>query len=293
MISSMTGYGVAEISRSGITARAEVRSVNSRFLEVTTRLPRAMALRENDVKDLVRKKVVRGKVNLVVTLEDQTDGEIPLRINHHAAKASYKLLQDLRRAVQIRDKITLAHLLNFSEVIVPQETGETTEKEWAVTEQAVVKALDELVTMRLKEGGELKKDIVLRLQTIEEMIHCAENTSRERIPQERDRLRERVGQLLQDPGMISKERIEVELALMADKLDVTEECVRFRSHTKFFLSALDNEEAAGRKLNFLLQEMNREANTIGAKSSDADIAHKVVSIKEELEKIREQLQNIE
>jgi uncharacterized protein (TIGR00255 family) len=146
--------------------------------------------------------------------------------------------------------------------------------------------------MRENEGGELKKDFEERIAILDQTVDKIENLSREQVPAERTRLRDRIKQLV-EREVIDEGRLELELALLADRLDVTEECVRFRSHNKFFLRALENNEPAGRKLNFLVQEMNREANTIGSKSSASEIAHQVVYLKEELEKIREQLQNVE
>jgi uncharacterized protein (TIGR00255 family) len=161
-----------------------------------------------------------------------------------------------------------------------------------VTKRALENALDDLARMRRNEGEELKKDFRERLAAIEQTLAQIEALSRAQIPAERIRLRERIQQILEQQP-VDENRLEMELALLADRLDVTEECVRFRSHNKFFLQALDDNEPAGRKLNFLVQEMNREANTIGSKSSASEIAHLVVGVKEELERIREQLQNIE
>ena len=293
MISSMTGYGRGESTSKGITAFAEVRSVNSRFLEVTSRLPRTIGLRENDVKDLVRTKFVRGKVNVVITIEHANTSEVPLTVNISAAKAYYKLLSNLRKAVKIQEKVSLDHLLKFSEVLEVDEREAGDEHEWAVAEQSLRKAIDETATMRKREGDELRKDLTKRMGGFDRIIDQIEHTSESRVPEEQTRLRERLKDLLTDSTIIDEKRLELEIALLADRLDVTEECVRFRSHTKFFLEAMSNDEAAGRKLNFLVQEMNREANTIGSKSSDVEIAHVVVGMKEELEKIREQLQNIE
>ena len=141
MISSMTGYGRSEVTEHGITSTAEVRSINSRFLEVSAHLPRLLALRENDVKELVRKKIVRGKINLVVTLVHQNNNEAPLKINASAARAYYKLLNNLRKAVKIQEKITLDHLLKFSEVLEIDELEEGHEEEWAISEKALNKAI--------------------------------------------------------------------------------------------------------------------------------------------------------
>lgn len=292
MIASMTGYGRGEAARKGISVAIELRSVNSRFLEVTTRLPRSLSLRENEIKEIVRKKISRGKVNLLVTVEREKDGQLPLAINATAAREYYKLLNKLRKTVKLKESVKLEHLLRFSEVLEQPVLDGADEDEWEVVQKALDNALDDLALMRRNEGEELKKDFRERLAVIEQTLDRIETLSKEQVPTERTRLRERIQQIL-DNQTVDENRLEMELALMADRLDVTEECVRFRSHNKFFLLALDDKEPAGRKLNFLVQEMNREANTIGSKSSASEIAHLVVGVKEELERIREQLQNIE
>ncbi|MGH2566957.1 MAG: YicC/YloC family endoribonuclease [Bacteroidota bacterium] len=293
MIASMTGYGRAEVTKKGMTASVEVRGVNSRFLEATARLPRILANRENDAKEIVRSYVNRGKVSVLVTVEAGTNGAIPLKINVDAARAYYKLLEQLRKEVKLKESVNLSHLLQFSDVLEAAEDTEAGEREWQVVEQALRKALEEFNRMRQKEGKELGKDLRKRIAWMNGAIDKIEKLSKERIPEERKRLQERVALLLDDKKIIEQNRLELEIALLSDKLDVTEECVRYRSHNKFFLEAMANEKSAGRKLNFLVQEMNREANTIGSKSGDATVSHLVVQLKEELEKIREQLQNIE
>ncbi len=288
----MTGYGRREASSKGIIVAVELRSVNSRFLEVTARLPRLLSLRENETKELIRTKIARGKINLLATVERERNTALPLKVNASAAKAYYKLLNQLRKAVTLTESVKLAHLLRFSEVLEQKESENTDEEEWVLLQEALDKALDELVHMRESEGGELKKDFEERIATLDQTVDKIENLSREQVPAERTRLRDRIKQLM-EREVIDEGRLELELALLADRLDVTEECVRFRSHNKFFLRALENNEPAGRKLNFLVQEMNREANTVGSKSSASEIAHLVVHLKEELEKVREQLQNVE
>lgn len=293
VVLSMTGYGRAELSRSGISCSVEVRSVNSRFLEVVSRLPRSLSHRESDVKEVVRSRVSRGKISLSVTLEKEPNGDIPLSVNAAAARSYYKLLNQLRKAVRIREQVKLEHLLKFSEVLEATDAEESDEAEWEAVRTAIGKALDDLNAMRGKEGGELALDLEQRVRWMGEAVDKIDELSRQRIPEERKRLRERVAELLADKSVVDQNRLELEVILLAERLDVTEECVRFRSHTKFFLEAMKGEESAGRKLNFLVQEINREANTIGSKSNDAEIAHLVVRMKEELEKVREQLQNIE
>jgi len=292
MITSMTGYGRGEASEEGITVGVEIRSVNSRFLEVSARLPRSLSLRENEIKEIVRKRISRAKLNLLVTINRDTNGSIPVSVNPSAARAYSRLLRDLRKAAGLKEPIKIQHLLQFSDIFEPVGPAATDEREWRITQSALHRALDELHAMRTNEGRELERDFRARVALLDERIVRIESISHEQVPQERTRLRERIRQLLEG-SPVDEGRLEMELALMADRIDVTEECVRFRSHTKFFLEALASPEPAGRKLNFLVQEMNREANTIGSKSNATEIAHCVVGVKEELERIREQLQNIE
>ncbi len=293
MIASMTGFGRAEVTKQGISAMVEVRSVNSRFLEVGTRLPRSLSQREKDVKDVVRARLNRGSLNVTVKVEKNLNGTAPLKVNTSAAKSYFRLLNDLRKAVKLKEKVKLEHLLNFSEVLEAGEEPGSDEQEWSVVEEALQEALKQLDEMRRKEGQELSKDLEKRVRWMDETINQIEKMSADRVPEEKKRLQERVTQLLADKSVIDQNRLELEVALLADKLDVTEECVRYRSHNKFFLEALKGKDSAGRKLNFLVQEMNREANTIGSKANEAALAHVVVKLKEELEKIREQLQNLE
>lgn len=291
MIASMTGYGRGETSSGGITISVELRTVNNRFLEVTARLPRTLSLRENEIKEIIRRRISRGKVNLVTAAEREDNGTIPITINAAAARSYFKLLSQLRKAVRVKEPVKLEHLLQFSEIFEQREVESTDEKEWKVLQAALDQALNGLETMRRNEGAELERDFRARIALLEEKLTRIESISKDQVPAERTRLRERIALLIEGP--LDEGRLEMEIALMADRLDVTEECVRFRSHNKFFLDALAAPDAAGRKLNFLIQEMNREANTIGSKSSVTEIAHIVVGMKEELERIREQVQNIE
>jgi uncharacterized protein (TIGR00255 family) len=289
----MTGFGRAEAAKSGITATVEVRGVNSRYLDVTTRLPRPLSQREKDIKEIVRSCVNRGNLVVSVTLEEDADGTAPITVNRAAARTYIKLLNELRKTAKIREKVRLEHLLKFSEVFEVPREEQSDARQWAVVEGALRKALEGFNLMRSNEGSELAKDLERRIQWMAVTVDKIEGLSRTRIPEERKRLHERIAQLMEEKAVIDQNRLELEIALLADKLDVTEECVRFRSHTKFFLEAMASPESAGRKLNFLVQEINREANTIGSKTNDSEIAHLVVQMKEDLEKVREQLQNIE
>ena len=293
MVASMTGFGRAEVNKDGITVRTEVRSVNSRYLDLTLRLPRNFSQREKEMKDIVRTFLNRGNLNIIVKIEHDSNDVVPLKVNKAAAKSYYKLLNEIRKSVKLREQVKLEHLLTFSDVLEPVDEEETDETEWELVQESVRQALESLNAMRAQEGSELAADLEKRIRWMDETLNEVEKLSKERIPEERKNLHERIAELVEDKFVIDQNRLELEIALLVDKLDVTEECVRYRSHNKYFLEALNKNEAAGRKLNFLVQEMNREANTIGSKSSDATIAHLIVGLKEELEKIREQLQNIE
>lgn len=293
MLISMTGYGNGTATRDGITANAELRSVNSRYYEFSARLPKHLQVKENELKDLIRTAIVRGKINLNVSFEKSTtDGIVPIRVNETVAKAYHSLLSDLSQSVGLKDQIGIDTLLKFSDIFMVEESNDVSDAEWEVVSSAVQSAIAMLTEMRIKEGEELTNDLRGRLCIMDDAITSIESLSIGRPRQERERLHQRIEQVLSS-DKIDNDRLELEIVLLADKMDITEELVRFRSHVKFFTEALEAPESEGRKLSFLLQEMNREANTIGSKASDADIAHLVVSIKEELERIREQIQNVE
>lgn len=291
MIISMTGYGRSEISGDGVTVAVELRSVNNRFLEISTRLPRELNARENDIREIVRKILTRGKINLNINVERQVDTTQSFKVDPELVKSYKDALDEIRRVAKIKETVGLEHLLHFSEALLGQDQDDTVDN-WDVVSAAVLEAVKNLEGMRRQEGRELSNDMRDRILAIDGMIDEAEVLSKAKIPAERQRLRERIAQLFENTE-VDEQRLEFEIVLLADKLDVTEECVRYRSHSKYFMEAMKAPEPAGRKLGFLLQEINREVTTIGSKSNDSAIAHLVVRAKEELEKIREQVQNIE
>ena len=292
MLISMTGFGNATLSGDGMTVSVEIRSVNSRFYEFSARVPKHLQGRELDLKEMVRAQLKRGKVNLTLTVDKAEGAEMPLHVDVEAAKMYHRLLTQLRDAAGLTGEITLENLLQFSDVFTTQEQEELPEAEWTLITGGVEQSVAALFEMRRKEGEELTRDLEQRVRVMDATVNQIEELSHGRAALERDRLTERLRTLLADEK-IDPARLDTEIALLADKMDITEEIVRFRSHTKFFLETLQSEVSEGRKLSFLLQEMNREANTISSKSYDASIAHMVVGIKEELERIREQIQNIE
>ncbi|PIO48982.1 MAG: YicC family protein [[Chlorobium] sp. 445] len=294
MIESMTGYGRGEYAENGLRAIAEIRSVNSRFVEILVKLPREFSARELEARELVRKELQRGKISLSVQLERDALVAPPVRIKPEVVKAYASLLRALQEAAQISTPITLDHLLKFSDMFESvEEEPEEVEREWQIICKAIDQAIQAVRMMRRKEGEELRRDFEARIARLEATIDHIAALSAKTIEETREKLRTKVREILLEESKVSRERLELEIVLLADKMDITEECVRFRSHNKFFLETLAQHEAPGRRLNFLLQEQNREANTIAAKSQNAEISQAVVFLKEELEKIREQVQNIE
>ena len=289
----MTGFGRGEVQKSGFSAVVELRSVNSRFLEVNVRVPRSLSAREKEIRDILRTSIVRGSLNVSVKIEKDKVATGDLSVNVKAARAYYRLLTDLKKAVKIKEEVTLQHLLQFSEVLKPADADESDEAEWTIVQEGLTRAAKELLTMRVREGRALEKDLRKRIRFMRKTVAVIETDVAKRIPAERAKLKARIAELVEDPRIIDEKRLELEIALLSEKLDVTEECVRFRSHLDVFDETLSGTEPAGRKLNFLVQEMNREINTIGSKVNDANIQHRVVALKEEMERVREQLQNIE
>jgi uncharacterized protein (TIGR00255 family) len=292
MINSMTGYGFGTYSNNGMVATAEIRSVNNRFNEINLKIPKILANRENEIKEIVRERIGRGKINLTVSFNKEFESKIPLKINEDVVKTYVKLLNSIRKTAKIKEQIKISHLLGFTDIFQFSDELETDTAAWDTALKALNIALDEILKMRANEGKFLMDDLSTRNKNMEIGLDKIELLSKDRVPLEKQRITEKI-QLILGQTPVDEGRLELEIALLSDKIDVTEECTRFRSHIKFFDESLHDSAESGKKLNFLVQEMNREINTIGSKSNSSEISHIVISVKEELEKIREQLQNIE
>jgi uncharacterized protein (TIGR00255 family) len=295
----MTGFGRGEATsatdKGGLTATAEVRSVNSRFLETSVRLPRTMSEREFEVREIVRKSLERGKININVTLtRGEASASVPLEVNEPLARGYFELLDRLRTVTGMTAEITLRDLTGFNDIFLNDSAkADAAKEEWMLAQDAIAKSLVALNDMRKQEGSELEKDLRMRIKNLENKVAEVEKLSAGTSEAEFAKLKQRVLELTQDVAIANQDRLDMEIALIAERLDITEEIVRFRSHIKFFIEALESPEPAGRKLNFLIQEMNREINTMGSKTNEAQVQHIVVGAKEEMEKIREQIQNVE
>ncbi len=293
MISSMTGFGKSEIKKDGISVSVEIKSVNSRFLEINLKLPKILQSKEFEIREIIRRRISRGKIFAVIEYEVDPSIQPPVRINFDVANYLVKSLKELKRKTKVKGEIKLEHLLEFSQIFELELEKDISENEWEIVKTAVENAIDKLIEARNKEGFELAKDIEKRINAISKDVDKIIALSNEKLRERQEKLKAKVEEIFKDVEF-DKNRLEAELVFLANKLDITEECVRLKSHTKFFLEALkSSENAVGRRLNFLLQEMLREATTINAKSEDTEIVYLVVGIKEEIEKIREQLQNVE
>lgn len=293
MISSMTGFGRGRAEGDGVTVTVELKSVNSRFCEISVRGPRELSEKEVDLQNRIKQDVSRGRVTAHVAIEPDAGASAVAGINTSAAQAYKNLLQQLVGELGISDSIRLEHILRFPEVVERTETADRgIDVVWPTVAQALDEAVQNLCAMRRQEGDALRTDLANRLKAIEDDLGVVNERAPERVAAARVRMHERIAELVGD-DRLDRDRLEFEIAILADKLDVNEEAVRLASHIVLFREALDSGDPVGRKLNFITQEINREINTIGSKANDSDLAHVVVRMKEELEKIREQVENIE
>lgn len=293
MIVSMTGYGKAEAQYGDKNYSIEIRSVNNKFCEISFKYPKFLYIKDFELKDAVRKKVSRGKLSIYINVGTDKNEDNVFKVDKENVKVYHNVLKDIRKTIGSKEKIKLEHILTFSEFIAKDVSNELEDDEFKFILDLLNKALDDLISMKIKEGESLQDDIMGRVRLIESESRIIEKISQENIKEERDKLFAKVEMLLGDKKLIDENRIEQEVVLLAEKLDISEECVRLRSHTKYFEEYAASKELAGRRLNFLTQEINREINTMASKSLNAEISQRVSALKEELEKIREQLQNIE
>ena len=288
----MTGYGKGSASNSNWQADAEVKSINSRYLEIFLKYPSILANKEYELRELIKSKIKRGKLNVSIQIKKNGSDETNISLDESRLKNYVSLIKKVKKTAKLNDKIKLEHIL-MSRDIFSASVEEIDEQEFAIIKQAISNSLDFLLEMKRNEGTELEKDLKKRIRSIEENLTKIEAEAEPSVGEHFNKYKEKVKNLLDENQSINNERLETELAIMAERADITEECVRLRSHIKFFKDSLQKEEDPGRKLNFLCQEMNREANTISSKTLSTSITHYSVHIKEEIERIREQIQNIE
>lgn len=288
----MTGYGRAEETIRGHHVTVEIKSVNHRYFEFGCRTPRGYAFLDDKIKTYLQSRLSRGKVDVYVSVETLEDAPVEVLVNHSLAEGYVKALQEISERYALRNDLTAMGLSRYPDLFSVHKTPENEEEIWSAVSQVLSAAADRFLEMRRQEGERMKADVLGRAAKIMELVAEIEQRSPESVSEYEKKLRQKIQEMLGDT-QVDEQRLLTETAIFADKVAVAEETVRLRSHFEQMKAMLSSDEAVGRKLDFLVQEMNREANTIGSKCCDASIAYKVVDIKAEIEKIREQIQNIE
>ncbi len=289
---SMTGYGKAVSSNENFNVSVEIKSVNNRFLDISVRLPKELSSEEIFVREFLKNKVLRGKIFVYVNVEQNQQNGGELFIDWPAAEQKVKQLQALRDTFKLKEELKLTHLLMFPDLFSMDLEAVVEEQIRPLILDALEKALDEFLRMREQEGANLLKDLQTRMAKIQKLVEEIKKIAPKNVKIEFERLTRNVKNLI-DEQSIDPARLEQEVAILSDRVDITEECVRLKSHIDLFQQTINKEGDIGKRLNFILQEMHREANTINSKTTILEISHKVITIKEEIEKLREQVQNIE
>lgn len=292
MIKSMTGYGKSEQTIDSLNVTVEIKSVNHRYFEFSARVPREYGFLEEKLKKYCNSLITRGKVECYVSVEDLEEREMEVNVNETLAAGYVKALKELSERFGLKDDISAVTLSRYPDVITLHKASEDEERIWNAVKTVAETAVSKFIEMRETEGSKLRGDILSRADYIIECVEFIEGRSPETVREYNEKLKLRMKELLDDAA-VDEQRLLNEAAIYADKIAVDEETVRLRSHISQLREFMNSSEAIGRKLDFLVQEINREANTIGSKAQDVDIAKKVIAIKAEVEKIREQVQNIE
>lgn len=292
MAMSMTGYGRAEVSSEDFDITVEIRSVNHKFFEFSVRMPRAFGFAEDKLKKLCQSRINRGKVDMFINVVDRSQNDVRVEVNHALAKGYVDAVKELGTTYGLNSDITASVLSRFPDVFTVTKASLDEDRVWQVLNDVTNKAIDEFLEMRRREGEKLKEDVLNKMNTILGYVELVEKRSPETVVKYRARLEEKMRELLGDVK-VDEQRLITETGIFADRIAVDEETVRLRSHFKQMSEMLSQSGPIGRSLDFLVQEMNRETNTIGSKCQDVSISHTVVAIKSEIEKMREQIQNIE
>ena len=292
MISSMTGYGCGESGEATRRYVVEARSENNRFLDISLRLPKTLAFFEQKIKNVVQEYIVRGRIYLTVAVENPSESDQNLVLNEELARTYYSILSDMKEKLDVPGEITIDVLAGFPNIVAFELPESDNEHEWQLIEPALHQAIKELTDMRGAEGARLQSDLENRIHLLESLISRIEQVASQGVSEAKDKLEKRLQSLI-GTDQTDPLRLAMEAGIIAERCDVTEECVRFHSHNQLFRETLQSGGTVGKRLGFILQEMNREANTIGSKALNVEISHRIVQAKEEIEKLREQVQNIE
>lgn len=292
MIKSMTGYGSATGQTGGLEITVELKSVNNRYLDTSVRLPRSFLFAEDAVKSAVQAHISRGKVDVFVSIDTSLADDMTVKVNEPLLKGYIEAIRHISEEYSLANDLTVLSVSRFPDVLSVEKKDLDAEAISAALCDVTERALCDFDAMRLREGEKLRDDVLNRLETIDALVATVERESPKTVAEYRSRLEQKMAEVLGTAG-IDESRILAEAALFADHIAVDEETVRLRSHMAQLRTMINGNSPTGRKIDFLIQEFNREANTIGSKCQNSDIAHVVVDLKSEIEKIREQIQNIE
>ena len=293
MIRSMTGFGHGEVSNDkNQKVTVEMKSVNHRYCDISLKLPKKLAMFEANIRNIMKEYASRGKIDIYVSYEDLSETAVSLHYNQAMAEEYMQVFKKMQEDFNIETKITAEALAKYPEVVTIEEVQQDEEVWWELLEAALRQAAEKFVETRTIEGANLKRDLLGKLDQMAADVAFIEERSPQIIAEYRSKLEEKVKEFLED-STIEESRIAAEVTLYADKIAVDEEIVRLQSHISSMTDVLESDESIGRKLDFMAQEMNREANTILSKSSDVDLADHAIELKTNVEKVREQIQNIE
>lgn len=292
MIKSMTGFGRCEISEAERKFTVELKGVNHRYLDVNIRMPKKLNFFESSIRNLLKQYAQRGKVDIFITYEDFSEGQVLLKYNEALAGEYLKYFKQMEETFSLDNDIKVSTLSRYPEVLTMEEQSMDEEELWNGLKKALEGAFTQFVETRITEGENLKKDLLGKLDEMLVLVDKVEERSPQIVAEYREKLETKVKELLAD-SQIEEGRIAAEVVLFADKICTDEETVRLRSHIQHMKSTLEEKEGVGRKLDFIAQEMNREANTILSKANDLEVSNYAIDLKTGIEKVREQIQNIE
>ncbi|WP_325227410.1 YicC/YloC family endoribonuclease [Schnuerera sp.] len=293
MIKSMTGFGRGESTNGIHNFSLEIKTVNHRYNDIVLKIPKHLNYLEEKIKKRIKNSINRGRVEVYINLEYISKSSIDVKVDMLLAKAYKTGVETIKKQLDIKDEVKLAHILSFPEIITTERKEMDEDITWDCLKTALDMALEKVINMRKEEGNILKKDMESQIVKIEKMMGEIEIRSPLVVEEYKEKLKNRIEELLDEDYNLDEERLNNEIAFFADRSDINEEIVRVNSHIRQFIKTLEEIEPVGRKLDFIIQEMNREVNTIGSKANDLVIGNYVIDIKSELEKIREQAQNVE
>lgn len=292
MLKSMTGYGRAETVAGAKKITAEIKSVNHRFSDYNIKVPRQYGFLEDRLRGLISERVSRGKIDVFINIEAYGEADKTVAVNAELAANYVDALKELCERFSLKDDISVSTVARFNDIFVSEPKHEDEEELWQLVSSTACEALDSFVSMREREGARIEEDLRARIIYMRSLAEKIDERSPKAVEEYKDKLYAKIKELVEDKN-IDETRVLTEVAIFADKVAVNEETVRLASHYDEFFGIIESGEPAGRRLDFLIQEINREVNTIGSKASDLDIAKIVVELKGEIEKLREQIQNIE